>query len=81
MYILSILFEFTDAFPFTLRIFLPQRDLVVAARDGQHIAGQRPAHSPDHIRELGSQALLDPLRRRGILSPDEHRLILIKQMP
>lgn len=47
-----------DANVFAVVVFLPNGHLVIATRDSQHIARQRPAHVPSDIVELVQRCLL-----------------------
>lgn len=74
--ILSTFFQFLNAVPFTFCIFFPKCHLVIATRDRKDVAGERPANTPNHIREFVIQALFRPFWSWCILDPDQCRLVL-----
>lgn len=63
-----------DAGPLALVGLAPQAHLVVAARHGQDVADQRPAHAPHHVLEGvqdgGGPGLV------VVAAPDYHALVL-----
>ena len=66
-----------DADPLSLEVLLPERDLVVAAGDGEHVARHGPAEVPHDVVE-GVEDLGRP-RARGVdvgVAPDYHPAIL-----
>ena len=71
-----LLFNNTSGLPLSLEILLPQGNLVVTTRNSQNVARQRPANSPNNVRELlVAQKLLLP-GTITLLCPDDDSSIL-----
>ena len=83
---LSLARHVAHALPDALEILLPERDLAVAAGDGEDVPGERPGDAPDDVGELARlvrrvvrgrvERGLDPRRAGRVFRPDENRLVL-----
>ena len=73
-----LLFDGLDTLPLALEVLLPQTDLVVSARHGQHVPAQAPAHAPQHSvkGQYGALPLLRLAARCRRRRPDAYRLVL-----
>ena len=49
---LSLTRHVTHALPDALEVLLPERDLAIAAGDGEDVPGERPGDAPDDVGEL-----------------------------
>src|SRR3569833_4059592 len=64
-----------NTLPVAVQVLLPQRDLVVAARNSQNVAAEAPADAP--YDGLEGQHLGGPLAGRAeVRGPDADRLVL-----
>lgn len=64
-----------DTLPLATQVLLPQRDLVIAATNSEHVTAETPADTPDSGIE--AQDLAGPLALVGsIARPDAHRPVL-----
>mmetsp|Transcript_15301 Transcript_15301/g.61528 ORF Transcript_15301/g.61528 Transcript_15301/m.61528 type:complete len:514 (-) Transcript_15301:254-1795(-) len=61
--------------PLVVHVLLPERDVVVAGRDGEDVAGDGPADAPDGVVE-GVDELGFPDGVVGVERPDAHGLVL-----
>ena len=65
-----------DATPRSVESLLPEADLVVAARDREHVAGDAPAEMPDDVLERVERLRSPGARGAAVAHPDDHATIL-----